>query len=137
MAATKIIVDTGPLVGFLDESDQWHGWAREQFGVLPGPMLTCESVLSEAAYLLGSGGALDALLEMVELGALEVAGLWPGEAARVRALMARYAGRMSLADACLVRLAEQHAGYHVFTTDRKDFSVYRRHRTERIPLIAP
>ena len=66
MAAPRVILDTGPLVGFLDVSDQWHDWSLARFGELPSPMLTCEAVISEATYLLGSGPAADRLFEMIQ-----------------------------------------------------------------------
>ncbi|MBI5766649.1 MAG: PIN domain-containing protein [Verrucomicrobia bacterium] len=137
MAAARIIIDAGPLVGYLDASDQWHAWSVEQFGRLPTPMLTCEAVLSEATYLLGGGQATEHVFEMIAAGALEIAPLFPQENASIRALIARYGERMQLADACLVRLSELHARSQVLTTDRADFAIYRRHRTERISLIAP
>ncbi len=43
---------------------------------------------------------------------------------------------MSLADACLVRMAELSDSCQVFTTD-KDFLVYRRRGRQVIPLLAP
>lgn len=51
--------------------------------------------------------------------------------------MARYAGRMQFADACLVRLSELHPTAQVLTTDTRDLRIYRRNRNERLPLIAP
>lgn len=136
MAATaRIIIDTGPLVGFLDESDQWHAWAKARFAELPSPMLTCEPVLSEASYLLE--GQSDRLFEMIDLGALEIVPLFPAHNTRIRGLLRSYAPRMQLADACLVRLAELHPAARVLTTDATDFRVYRRNRTEKIPLILP
>ena len=71
-------------------------------------MLTCEAVLSEATYLLRGGPAADRLFEMVELGALDIAPLFPHESPKIRAFMKRYAGRAQLADACVVRLSELH-----------------------------
>lgn len=51
--------------------------------------------------------------------------------------MRRYRDRpMSLADACLVRLAELHSGAKVFTLD-SDFRIYRRHGNKTIPLLMP
>lgn len=137
MAGPSIILDTGPLVGFLDGSDQWHEWSLAQFGELPSPMLTCEAVLSEATYLLGGGPAAERVFEMIELGALEVAPLFPRESAKIGAFMVRYAGRAQLADACVVRLSELYPRARVLTTDTNDFRIYRRHRSERIPIIAP
>jgi len=43
---------------------------------------------------------------------------------------------MSLADACLVRMAEIQADPAVVTTDR-DFLVYRRHSRRVIPCLLP
>jgi uncharacterized protein len=43
---------------------------------------------------------------------------------------------MSLADACLVRLAELNDRASVFTID-DDFGIYRKHGRRIIPLIGP
>jgi len=43
---------------------------------------------------------------------------------------------MSLADACLVRMAEIHADSEVMTLD-SDFIVYRKSRRKVIPLLRP
>jgi hypothetical protein len=43
---------------------------------------------------------------------------------------------MSFADACLVRMSEIHPSSVVWTLDR-DFSVYRQHGRQTIPLITP
>jgi len=57
--------------------------------------------------------------------------------ADLRALTRRYRDRpMSLADACLVRLAELHPGGVIFTLDA-DFSIYHRHGNKVIPLLMP
>ncbi|HWA28010.1 MAG TPA: PIN domain-containing protein [Lacunisphaera sp.] len=136
MAGARIIVDTGPLVGFLDADDQWHDWSVARFNELPGPYLTCEAVISEASYLLGAQGD-DKLLEMVEAGVLEVVALLPREASKLRQVMKRHAGRVQYADACLLRLSELHPAARVVTTDTRDFRIYRHNRSERLPLICP
>jgi predicted nucleic acid-binding protein len=43
---------------------------------------------------------------------------------------------MSLADATLVRLSELHRACRVFTLDT-DFHIYRRHRSQVIPVLMP
>jgi predicted nucleic acid-binding protein len=59
------------------------------------------------------------------------------ELASIGKLMVRYEDLpMSLADACLVRMAEMHASARVFTLDA-DFRVYRRNRRAAIPLLSP
>jgi predicted nucleic acid-binding protein len=59
------------------------------------------------------------------------------EAGAISRLMQRYADvPMSLADACLVRMTEQHDSAVVLTLD-PDFAIYRRHRRQVIPTIRP
>ncbi len=45
--AAPVIVDTGPLVAFLDRHDPLHAWACARLGDFDEPMLTCEGVISE------------------------------------------------------------------------------------------
>ena len=59
-----------------------------------------------------------------------------GEMEAIRALMRRYENvPMSLADACLVRLAEM-TGLPICTLDR-DFAIYRANRRRALTLIMP
>lgn len=46
------IVDTGPLVAFLDGRDPHHRWAHETFDSFRLPLVTYEAVLSEACFLV-------------------------------------------------------------------------------------
>lgn len=135
---TAVLVDTGPIVAFLNRSDTHHAWARAEFSRRAPPYLTCESVLSEASFLVGAqGGASALVLELVRRGALAVAFDLGAETEPVRRLMARYADiGVSLADACLVRLSELKPDCALMTIDR-DFLVYRRDGRRTIPLIAP
>lgn len=136
MGAT--IVDTGPLVAFLNRQDEHHSWARAQMDVLKPPLLTCEPVLAEACHLLrrARGGA-DALLDMLARDILHVPFRLDVEFERVRRLMKRYEDRpMALADACLVRMSELNSGGRVLTLD-EDFRFYRRLGRQAIPLLSP
>lgn len=59
------------------------------------------------------------------------------EVESVKELQKRYSDQpMSLADACLVRMAELHATSKVLTID-SDFSVYRKQGRRVIPVITP
>lgn len=134
-----VLLDTGPLVAFLNRRDTWHDWSVEQFGQIRPPLLTCEAVLSEAAFLLRQDvRGVEGILALVERG-LVTTSHWrlDDEAEPLRRLMKRYANvPMSLADACLVRMTETRAGVTVLTLDR-DFRVYRRLGRQTIPLITP
>ena len=132
------LLDTGPLVSFLAAGLEYHAWAVEQWKELRPPLLTCEPVLTEAAFLLKrEGGDTDAVFELLERGVIRIAIAVEREQADLRALMRRYRNRpMSLADACLVRLSEIHRAAEVVTLDG-DFRIYRRHGNKVIPLRMP
>lgn len=78
-----------------------------------------------------------ALMESLERGMVRSAFELTSHLRRVRALMERYASvPMSFADACLVRMTEEHADVVVWTLD-SDFRVYRRHGRQAIPTLMP
>ncbi len=133
------ILDTGPLIAFLNSRDGHHRWVREQWARVEPPFLTCEAVIAEACFLahrLGSG-APEAVVSLVARGVLDVSFRLAAEAAAVARMMKKYEDvPMSLADACLVRMSEQHAGSVVLTLDG-DFRIYRRSRRQRIPTRMP
>jgi uncharacterized protein len=132
------LLDTGPLVSFLGSGLRHHEWAVEQWKQLSPPLLTCEPVLTEAAFLLKRDRReTDPLFELLERGVIRIALALQEEQTDLRALMKRYRNRqMSLADACLVRLSEIHSKGEVFTLD-SDFRIYRRHGNKVIPVRMP
>jgi predicted nucleic acid-binding protein len=136
--AKNVVVDAGPVIASLISGDALHAWAKEQFSRLPPPMLTCEPVLSEVAFVLKRLGADPAaVLDLVQTGVLEVGISVQEQAGPLRSLMRQYRDvPMSLADACLVRLTELVGAATVMTFD-SDFRIYRRHRRLMIPLLAP
>jgi predicted nucleic acid-binding protein len=132
------IVDTGPLVAFFDRAERHHQWVAARIASLLPPLLVCEPVLAEAKYLLaGFPRAQDALLELLENGALNVAFRIDEHVGALRRSIAKYRDTpMSLADACIVRMAEIHDGHDVLTLD-SDFAVYRKHGRVPLRLIHP
>jgi predicted nucleic acid-binding protein len=138
MAGVRLICDTGPLVAFFNRADQHHRWACEQFNRITEPLITCEAVISEVVFLLQDDRLpSDPILEVLERGKVLVQFSaeehWPD----LRHLMRKYANLpMSLADACLVRMAELAPQSQIFTADRH-FRIYRRHGRQIIPLLAP
>src|SRR2546430_15369942 len=65
----KGIADTGFLVAFVSRNDRHHDWAASLAEDQTEPLLTCESVLSETAFHLGSSAAALALIsqQLIEL----------------------------------------------------------------------
>jgi predicted nucleic acid-binding protein len=132
------IVDTGPLVAFFDRAERHHHWVVSRIGELQPPLLICEPVLTEAAYLLGRyPTARDALFELLRTGALNIAFQVADHVDQLRRLLRKYRDTpMSLADACVVRMAEIHDRHVVLTLD-SDFSFYRKHGRMPLNLITP
>lgn len=133
-----IILDTGPLVTFLAHGLKHHDWVRGQWQRLRPPLITCEPVLTEAAFLLKREGCeTDPIFVLLERGVLHIGLEIEDQLADLRAMMHRYRDRpMSLADACLVRLSELHRDSRILTLD-EDFRIYRRHGNKVIPVLMP
>ena len=132
------IADTGPLVAFLDRAERHHRWAADRVAGLEAPLLICEPVLAEAMYLLARlPKAQDALFGLIENGALRIAFRIDEHVSALRRLQRKYRDTpMSLADCCVVRMAELNDRHAVFTLD-SDFSIYRKHGRAPIALIHP
>ncbi len=133
-----VIADTGSLVALIDKREQHHEWAKAQTRNLQIPFLTCEAVISEACFLLKNvHDGRQTVLSYLSNGVLEIDFDLTTEVERVAALMKRYESvPMSFADACLVRMSEQHANAIVFTLD-SDFWIYRRNEKDNIELAIP
>ena len=132
------LIDTGPLVDSINRRDQWHEWAFHELSLIPPPLLTCEAVISEAHFLLGQvHGGRDALMGMLADQLIQIPWQLGQELSPVRELLQKYQSvPLSLADACLVRMAEQYAESTIFTID-SDFRIYRMNRNQAIPVIIP
>ena len=138
MKQKRVILDTGPIVAFLNKNDTYHDWAKIQFSLLTPPLMTCESVISEACYLLKNftDGASN-VLELVERELVLLPFDLQSEIVSIKKLLEKYKNiPMSLADACLVRLSEQISDSVICTLDT-DFKIYRKNKRNIIPLIFP
>ena len=131
----KAIADTGFLVAFGNRRDYHHEWAVGIAEGITEPLLTCEAVLAETAFHLGSSALVLALLHD---GLVRSTFVLSEQITRLAELAARYADRKpDFADLCLIRLSELYPRHPVITTDLPDFRVYRRGRHEAITLIYP
>jgi len=132
------IADTGPLVALLDRGERHHSWVATRIGELRAPLLVCEPVLVEAMHLLARlPVAQDRLLRLLQNGALNVAFHLDEHVSELRRLHQKYRDRpMSLADACVVRMAEIFDRHVVLTLD-SDFAVYRKHGRMPLAVLHP
>lgn len=133
---SRVIVDTGPLVALLNRTDTHHKWVVQQLQGIAPPLITCEAVLAEATYLIRTvPGARAALIEMLGEGFLRIGMALADHHLAILGMVRRYTDvPMSLADACLVRLAEIHSQSPVLTLD-SDFGVYRKNGRQVIDVI--
>ena len=77
------------------------------------------------------------LFKWLEIGVVRLPFCLQHEIQPLHVLLEKYANvPMSLADGCLVRLAENYPQGSVFTLD-SDFQVYRKNANQLIPLIFP
>ena len=131
----KAIADTGFLVALANRRDHHHEWAVKLLPRLETPLLTCESVLSETAFHLGSSKVS---LAMINDGL--VSADW--DFAREWRFLQKLADQFhdqdpDLADLCVIRLSELNPKHTVLTVDAGHFRVFRRNIRERIPSIFP
>jgi uncharacterized protein len=135
---TAAIVDTGPLVAFFDRAERHHRWVSARIEELDAPLLVCEPVLAETMYLLARHAkAQDAILDFVQSGALSIAFRIDEHIGALRKLLQKYRDTpISLADACIVRMAEIHDRHAVLTLD-SDFLIYRKRGRAPLALIHP
>ena len=138
MPEARFIIDTGPLVAFLVKEETHHQWVREQFQCLPAPFLTCKAVLTETFFLVRKlPHGITKFFALINSGLLDIDFSIIAEGVALEKLVQRYSNvPMSLADACLVRLAKLHPQTLVFTLDR-DFQIYRLDGRQPIPLLTP
>ena len=129
------IADTGFIVAFARENDQYHEWALDLAEQVNEPLLTCEAVLAEAAFHLESSLYV---LSLLEDGLLRVNFDCSKNVLELRELARRYADRKpDLADLCLIRMSELNPRHSVITVDQADFRVYRKNKREVIPVMYP
>jgi predicted nucleic acid-binding protein len=131
----KGIADTGFLVAFSSYRDTHHEWATSLAEQVTEPLLTCEAVLAETAFLLQDVGQV---LEMIVDGLVALSFDCNDHLPQLAALAKRYKDRTpDLADLCLIRMSEIYPKHSVITVDAEDFRIYRRNKREVIPVVCP
>ena len=130
------LLDTGVIVALLDRSERFHKASAEAVRSLDVPLVTCEAVLAESCYLLRNlAGASEAVLENVAAGIFQVPFRISREAASIKKILRKYRDRtIDLADACLIRLADEFETPDVLTLD-SDFQIYRWGRNKPFRLL--
>jgi predicted nucleic acid-binding protein len=104
---------------------------------MPGPLLSCWPVITEAAWRLRtSPRAVRQRLSSIDGSFLELLPLAGAEAEAVAAVIKQYEDiRPQLADAALVYLAMREQIETIFTLDQRDFSIYRTGRKRMFRIV--
>jgi predicted nucleic acid-binding protein len=133
-----ILVDTGPLVAYLDRSDPAHGFVRSRWKPIAGRFVTTAAVFTEAMHFLRpvQNGA-ETLVELFRESSLLFEDVFQlTMLARAANLMARYANvSMDFADATLVVLAENLNTPNIVTLDERGFRTFRYRRNKLFRLL--
>jgi predicted nucleic acid-binding protein len=132
-----LLLDTGALVSLLDRSQRFHGECTRFLEEWDGTVVSTEAVLTEATHLLGRvRGGRTACLDFFLSGGAVLVPTSAGSLRRCRKLLEEYSDlAMDYADATLVTLGEELGTNIVFTTDRKDFGVYRLRGRRRFQVV--
>jgi predicted nucleic acid-binding protein len=135
--AGELVLDTGALVSLLDRSQKQHETFADFFDEWERPVVSTEAVLTEATHLLGGiEGGRQACLDFFLSGAALLVPLTPASLRRCRELINQYSDLpMDYADATLVVLAEDVGTNLIFTTDRRDFGIYRVKGRRRFDIV--
>jgi len=131
-----ILLDTGVIVALLDRNERYHAQCVEIVADIDGPLVTCESVVAEACYLLRrTHGAPEAIIKNVANGVFQTPVHLADRAEPIGALLKKYRNvPMDLADACLVDLAELIDTGQILTLD-SDFEIYRWRSRRKFELL--
>jgi len=133
-----VILDTGVLIAYLMPKDQFHPWAVSQLSQITSPVLTSEAVITEACFLAQRiYNGQNTILKLIRQGHIIIPFNLSQEIEAIENLMQRYTSvPISLADASLVRMSEMYDNIPILTLD-SDFTIYRKHRNQTIPVIMP
>jgi uncharacterized protein len=104
-----VLIDACVIVALLDRSEKFHQSCGDVVRDLEPPLVTCKAVIAESCYLLRSlPGAPEAVIENVVAGIFKIPCQLSQDADGVKQQLRKYRDRqIDLADACLIRLADE------------------------------
>ena len=136
---TRWLLDTGPLVAYLDRADSFHKTVARQLGAFAGQLLTTSAVVTEALHFVSSDVRGPGLLaDFLADAEIQVSDFCTGaELRRAVSLMKKYANvPMDFADATLLLLAEALQVAEILTLDLRGFTVFRTLRGKPLRIVA-
>jgi predicted nucleic acid-binding protein len=128
LALRPVLIDTGPLVAYLDKADDAHEAVAEFVDECTATLCTTAAVITESMHLLkDSPAGPRRLAEFVQSAQIQVFELrQPQQLLSAVALMEKYSDLpMDFADATLVLLADMLRVVQIVTLDRRGFQIFR------------
>ncbi len=122
------LLDTGPLVAYLDHADPFHSVCADTLDLFEGRLLTTSAVVVEAMHLLGEArDGPQALVDFLVRSETEIRECTdPALLKKAAALMKKYRDLpMDFADATLTLLAQETGVTRIATLDHRGFKVFR------------
>jgi uncharacterized protein len=128
LALKSLLIDTGPIVAYLDRGDAEHTRIASILDNFTGTLFTTSAVITESMHLLKEDrNGPRRLVEFIQAVAIQIS-----ECARLQDLFSavllieKYSDTpMDFADATLVALSEQLGTNRIVTLDRRGFSTFR------------
>jgi hypothetical protein len=138
LALKTILIDTGPLVAYLDKSDDAHEAVAVFLDECTATMCTTGAVITESMYLLKDAPdgprRLAEFVHSVRMHIFESA--QTQQLLSAVTLMEKYSDLpMDFADATLVLLADELNVVEIATLDRRGFRVFRTRRGKPFRLL--
>ena len=132
------LVDTGPLVAYLDSRDPAHREVAERLDEFSGGLASTSAVITEAMHFVSATrGGPQSLAALVKAAGVAVYDLCQAPELEASAtLMEKYSDTpMDFADATLLLLAEALGHHELLTLDRRGFSVFRTRKGRALRLV--
>ena len=133
-----MITDTGVVYASMDRADPSHRACVALLQQTGNPLLVPSPVLVELDWLGDARGVpvLDATLDSVESGSIEVIDLSPADYTRIRELCRQYRDLgLGMVDASVVAVAERLGEETIATLDHRHFSVVRPRHVTAFTLV--
>lgn len=135
----KALLDTSFLVALANSKDINHEQVVKTIQTVKAELYLPVTVLPEACYLIGSRLGHHAMRRFVRsmlTQSLVLESLTANDLARTVKILDEYAeSRLDFVDASIIALAERHNIIHVFTLDRRDFSIIRPQHTPFLEIL--
>lgn len=133
---TPVLLDASVIVALLHRREKHHADCVAAIEGLDRPLVTCEAVITESCHLLRrSPDAVNAVIVNVEQGIFRIPLRLAESVGAIRAVMQKYRDvPASLADACLIQMADELGTGDILTLD-SDFRSYRWRRTQAFRML--